>query len=67
MTLREEIQAKIDDIKKRAADDVAALEVHLAAGGSHLDQELHQVEAWFGGLINDIRAKLGYGPPQPPQ
>lgn len=58
MTLREEIQSKIDAIKTKAAADVAELETHLAAGGSWLEQETTAFEEWAKNLVAKVRAAL---------
>lgn len=54
MTLKQEIQAKLDAYKA----EVAALEAHLAAGGTWLDQEVDSLEAWFKDVVAKVRSKL---------
>lgn len=54
MTLKQEIQAKLDAYKA----EVTALEAHLAAGGTWLDQETDNLETWFKDVVSKVRSKL---------
>ena len=57
-TVREEIQAKIDAIKAKAAAEIAELEDHLAKGGNVIDQEFEAAKEWLEGVIAKARAAL---------
>ncbi len=54
MTLREEIQAKIEAHKAQ----IAELEAHLAAGGTWLEQEAEKAKEWIVAFVDKVRAKL---------
>jgi hypothetical protein len=57
-TVREEIQAKIDAIKAKAAADVAELEAHLAVGGDWIDKEFTAAKEWLEGVVAKVREEL---------
>lgn len=58
MTLQEEIQAKIDAIEAKCAEDVAPLKAELQAGGTHLGTEWDSFEAHIKEILAKVRAAL---------